>query len=184
MKLFKNRKFAVLITVVVIVLVTLISVNRSLTRLSRDIERMFYDGVYLDSERYTQPGIDSQVTKHADATLGLVTVLKNYPELHDDSEVVLQLRRNLLDAGNIGDKSSAFWKMSGNVNDLVLAASGVDLSDRDMEAVLQYSSTISGAEAFIRGSAYNQTASEQWNEQSSITHVLSLLLPVRAPDMF
>jgi len=174
----------VLITIVVAVLATLIGVNKSLARLSRDIERMFYDGVYLESERYTQPSLDSQIAKHADATLGLATILTNYSELHDGAEEVLQLRRNLLSAESIGDKSLAFWTMSRYVYSLVQAAEDVGLSARDADALSEYSSTISGAEAFIKGAAYNQAASKQWNEQSSIARMLSMVLPVREPEMF
>jgi len=184
MMVLKNRKVAVLITIVVAVLATLFGVNRSLARLSRSIERMFYDGVYLESEKYTQPSLDSQIAKHTDATLGLATILTNYSGLHDDAEFVIALRRELLDAESIGDKSLAFWTMSRYVNSLVQATAEVGLSARDSDAVSQYSSTINGAEAFIRGAAYNQAVSKQWNEQSSIARAIGLLLPVREPEMF
>ena len=184
MKHLKNRKIAVLIAVVVIIAATLFGVGRTLSRLSRDIESMFYGGVYLETGGYTQPSIDSQVRKHADATLGLATILTNYSELHDDAEFVLKLRRELLDAEKIGDKSLAFWKMSSYVYSLTQASSAANLSDRDSDAVSQYSSTINGAETFIRGAAYNQAMSLRWNEQSFITRVISIFIPVREPESF
>ena len=184
MTVLKNRKIAVLITIVVVALTTLISVNRSLMRLSRDIERMFYDGVYLESDGYTQPGIDSQIKKHAEATLGLATTLTNYPELGDRADEVLRSRRELLDAGSISDKSICFWAMSRNVHSLIQAASDISLTERDMEAVSSYSATITGAEEFIKGSAYNQAVLLRWNEQSSIARIICALVPAREPAAF
>ena len=184
MVFLRNRKIAVLIAVVVIILATLFGVGRSLSRLSRDIESMFYDGVYLESEGYTQPGIDSQISKHADATLGLATILTNYTELRDDAEFVLTLRRELLDAESIGDKSLAFWRMSSYVYSLTQAASNVNLTDRDLDAVSQYSSTINGAETFIRGAAYNQAVTLRWNEQSFFARIIGMFVPVREPESF
>jgi len=174
----------VLISVVVMILATLFGVSRSLSRLSRDIERLFYDGVYLEAGGYTQPSIDSQIKKHSDAVLGLSTILTNYSQLHDDAESVLILRRELLGAESIGDKSLAFWAMSRAVYSLTQASSDVNMTDRDLDAVSQYSSTINGAETFIRGAAYNQAVSEQWNKQSFITRVICMITPVREPEMF
>ena len=184
MHALKNRKTAVLIAVVAAILATLFGVDRSLTRLDWEIEAMFYDGVVLESEGYTQPGIALQLDKHTDAALRLATILVNYPELQSSAEKVMESRRRLLASESIGDKSLAFWMMSQDVNNLAQAASDVDLTQRDMEAVLQYSATISGAEAFIRGAAYNRTVSDLWNEQSYITRIISKLLKTREPDTF
>jgi hypothetical protein len=184
MRYLKNRKFAILITVVVAITAVLFGVNRSLTRLTRNIERMFYDGVYIEESKYTQPSIDSQIIKHADAALGLATILKNYPELADDAETVLKLRRELYDAKSISDKSSVFWRMSGAVYSLAQAALETDMPERDSEAVARYSATISGAETFIRNAAYNQKVSELWQETSFFAQAVRRLLPVREPEMF
>ena len=184
MGFLKNRKIAVLIAFVIAVLATLFGVHRSLSFLSGDIERMFYDGVYLDDEGYTQPGIDSQVSRYAAATLDIASVLVLYPVLSDSAEEVMQLRRVLLDAQSIGDKSLAFWTMSRYVNSLIQAAAGVDLSERDMEVVSVHSRTISGAEGFIREAAYNQRVSERWSEQSALARLIGAFTPVREPEMF
>ena len=184
MELLKKRKYAVIITVIVAVLATLIGVNKSLSRLSRDIEGMFYDGVYLESSGYTQPGIDTQIAKHSDAALGLATVLINYPELQNSAEEVLGLRRELLDAVSISEKSLAFGILSQKVNNLIQAAPEVKLTERDIIAVARYSVTIDGAETFITNAAYNEKASELWNERSIFARVLGVILPARAPDMF
>ena len=184
MKLLRNRKIAILITAVVVVVAVLIGVNKSLTRLSRDIEGMFYDGVYLESGGYTQPGIDAALLKHADATLGLTTVLTNYPNLRDGAEEAARLRRELLDAASISEKGIAFRAMSRDVDNLIKAASEVELSERDLTALSQYSSTVFGAETFVKEAAYNERASELWSERSVFTRIIGMVLPARVPEMF
>ena len=180
----KNRKTAVLITVIVIIAATLFGVNRSLDRFTRDTEAMFYDGVYIEGAGYTQPGIAAQIDRYTDATLGLTTVLINYPELHDSAEVVLEQRRAVIGAESISAKGLAFRLLSGNVYSLIKAAGNVDLRQRDIEDVSYFSATIDGAEAFIRDSAYNHTVSKLLNEQIFITRILRRFLPVRDPEMF
>ena len=184
MRLLKNRKIAILITVVVVIAAVLFGVNKSLSHLSRDVESMFYDGVYLESGGYTQPGIDSQLIKHADASLGIATILTNYSELHDSAEEVIKLRRELLSAVSISEKSLAFWRMSRDVYALTQAASEASLTERDMAAIAQYSSTINGVETFIRGAAYNEKVAELWSERSVFARIIGTILPARAPEMF
>ena len=184
MKTFKNRKFAVLITVIVAIIATLFGVYKSTSRLSKDIEAMFYDGVTLSKEGYVQPSIASHLKSHTDAALNMATILVKYPQLKDDADNVMRLRRELLDAESIGNKSETFRKMSASVNSITQAALKADLSERDAAAVNQYASTITGAETAIRNSAYNQTASMRWSEQSSITRLIGILLPVRQPEFF
>ena len=173
-----------MITVIVAIIATLLGVYKSMVRLSGEIEAMFYDGVPLSKEGYLQPGIASHLKSHTDATLNMATILVNYPQLKNDADNVLRLRRELLDAQSIGNKSDAFRKMSSSVYSITQAALKADLSERDTAAVNQYASTITGAETAIRNSAYNQTASMRWMEQSSITRLIGLLLPVRGPEFF
>jgi len=184
MAFFRNRKTAVFITVFVIVAATLFGVNRSLNQFARDTEAMFYDGVYIEGAGYTQPGIAAQIDRYTDATLGLTTLLINYPELHDAAEVVLEQRRVLIGAESIAEKGIAFRLLSGNVYNLAQAAAKADLRQRDIEDVSYYTATIDGAEAFIRDSAYNHTVSKLLNEQIFITRILRRFLPARDPETF
>ena len=184
MTFFKNRKTAILIAVVIAVLSTLLGAGRGLNRLTNKIEAMFYDGVYMESDRYTQPGIAPQLDRYADATIGLATIMISYSDLRDGAEDILTLRRDLIDAESISDKSLAFWMLSRYVYNLIQAASEYELSQRDREAVSQYASTIEGAEEFIRNAAYNEEAARLWSERSFISRLLTPLIPVREPESF
>lgn len=182
MEIFWNRKTAILITIVVTIAATLFGVHRSLTKLSRELELLFYDGVFHDG--YIEPGIESHLESHADASLRLATALLSYPELKDSAENVLERRRFLLDAVSIADKSLAFAGLSSHVYMMTNAAQSVTLTERDSEALSQYASTINGAETAIRKSSYNQTISVKWREQSVITGFLRIFIPVREPEPF
>ena len=182
MENLKNRKTAILITVIVAIAATLFGVHRSLTRLSRELEQMFYDGVYHDG--YVEPGIDSHITNCADSSLRLATVLMANPELSDSAQSVLERRRELLDAESISGKSIAFGRLSSSVKMMSKAAENADLTERDKEALSQSLATINGAEAAIRNSLYNETVSFRWRQQSAISSILRAFLPVKAPEMF
>ncbi|MCL2125988.1 MAG: hypothetical protein FWH33_08390 [Oscillospiraceae bacterium] len=184
MGLFKNRKFALLVTIIVVIAATLISVNKSLVRLSREAEAMFYDGVYLESGGYRQPGLAAQLDKHAEASLGLATILINYPMLHDNAQVVIEWRRSMVESESISGKSNAYRMLSGYVYSLLKAASDIDITDRDQAAIDSYSATIVGAEEFIRASEYNRAASERWDERSNITRLIGRVLSAAPPEMF
>ena len=185
MKLLRNRKIAVSITAIVVILTTLFGVGRSLNALARDIEAMFYDGVYIAADRFTQPGIDAQLRWCASAALGLATITINYPELESHSEEVMRLRRELLAAESIGEKSRAFRFLAPEVYSLAQAALDADLTARDLEAVAHYQRQFADAEAFIRNtSLYNQTVSQRWDERSFIARFIGSFVPVREPEMF
>ena len=173
-----------MITVVVVIAALTIGVYRSMTRLSRELETMFYDGVYLEKDKYTQPGIDSQIKKYSNAALGLATILNNYPVLTDRAEYALSLRQDLLNAVSIRDKSLAFRALSHHVSGLAQAIQNAGLTPRDTEAVMQYFDTINGAETFIKNAAYDQIVSTRWNEQSSFARLICMLIPVKEPDLF
>ena len=184
MKALKNRKIAVLISVVVIVLATLFGVNKSLACMSRDIEQMFYDGVYLKSEGYTQPSLDSQLEKISAAALNLATLLQDHPELTSAAEDVLWARRTLLDAESIRYKGRALLWMDGIFTTLVtLAGRMTDLSEREVDAVAEYAQTFEGASTFVYGTlapSYNSKVDGFYNERSTIAAFVSN----KAPEYF
>ena len=184
MDLFKNRRFAVLITVVVVVLATLFGVNKSLSRLSRDIEVQFYDGVYLESEGYTQPSIDFQLEKMSTAALNLATLLQGHPELTSAAEDLLLARRTLLDAESIRYKGRDLLWMDGIFATLVTLAGRVtDLSEREVDAVAEYAQAFESASIFVYGTlapSYNSKVDGFYNERSTIAALVSN----KAPEYF
>ena len=184
MKLLKDRKAAIVITIIIVVLATLAGVGRSLNRLARDIEAMFYDGVYLEDEGYTQPGINSHLENSANAALGLATIMSNYPELADKAEALLSARRSLIDEASLKGKSSYNQDMGQAFADLLQSAKDVDLAERDVEAAIQHIRTFTNAQASVAASRYHEKVSSFGNETSFIVQSLKLFLPVRTPEVF
>ena len=182
MKVLAERKIAVLVVVVIAVAATLFGVQRSLTRLSRDLERLFYDGVPQDG--YVEPGIDLHLNNYADSALRISMILKGYPELTESADLAISWRRELLDAESISDKSYAFGRLSSTVYMMTQAAEVVDLTPRDEEALSQFLATFNGAEAAIKNSHYSQTVSAEWAKQSVVAKILRTFVSVREPAMF
>ena len=188
MKVLKSRKAAILITVVIAILATLLGVYRTSNKYTRDIEAMFYDGVYLKSEGYTQPGIESHLNNAANAALGLATLMETYPELEFQVEKLKSARRGLLAAETISEKNIAFLEMRERYIDLDNASlnEGLNLgiSERDIIAVSQYDSTFFGALNALSASGYNDEVMEYLNSRSFLTRLLVVFTPAREPEYF
>jgi len=145
---------------------------------------MFFDGVYLESEGYTQPSIDSQLEKMSAAALNLATLLQGRPELTSAAEDVLWARRALLDAESIRYKGRDLLWMDGIFTTLVTLAGRItDLSEREAEAVAEYARTYEGASTFVYGTlapSYNSKVDGFYNELSPIAAMVSN----KAPEYF
>ena len=186
MKILKNRKAAIAITVIVLVLATLFGVQKSLNALARDVESMFYDGVYIEADGYTQPSIQSQLDKCANQALDLATLLKGYPELVGKAEEVLTARRDLLDAQDPDGKSPPFNRMLAGFYDLVRAAQNEKLTEREMAAVSQYNTAFMGAAGLLGTlcGSYGEKVSEYWDGQSIIARMIGSVTGVTGPREF
>ena len=184
MKLLKNRKFAILIAAVAIVFATLLGVRGSLNRLARDVETMFYKGIYLEEDGYTQPGIDSQLLNCAQAALDCATVLEKQPELTGEAGALLSARREFMDAKSIREKQKAYISMQRAFAELTEKAGKVELTQREAEAMTVHTSTFRGAQTAIQNSAYNHKAQTFMDEASIFAHLLRPFLFVRPPQLF
>jgi len=184
MKLLKNRKFVILITVVIVILATMFGVYRTSARYTREIENMFYDGVFLKSEGYVEQSINTHLENCANASLGLATIMENYPELASGAKDLLSSRRDLFAAGSIKEKSVAFSEMRELFIELLENSMLVELSMRDMEAASQYLSTFNGAFIAIASSSYNDRAIEYLDGRSALMRIIGLLVPVKEPELF
>lgn len=189
MKLLKNRKFAVVLTVAIAIIATLFGVHKSLNRLAGDVEALFYNGIYNEKEGYTEPSIDSQLKKQSDAVLGFVTIARNYPQLEAQAEKLRLARAALLDAGSIKDKAAANSQMLSAFNGCTDIIATLDaLSARDKDALDSYSKTFSGAAGVI------DTSKAQYNVEvagfldgrsySNLAHMLRPLAFVTPPEPF
>jgi hypothetical protein len=184
MKVFKNRKFAILITIAIVVLATLLGVRGSLNRLARDTEAMFYNGVYLKEDGYTQPGIDSQLSKRLNSALGFALLMENHPELEGESSGLLSAQRELQNAKSIREKYSANESMQRAFVKLSENAAKMALSSRETEAIEQYTSTFMGAQTLIQNSRYNQQASSFMDNASFLAQLIKPFLFVKSPQIF
>jgi len=188
MKLLKDRKFAILITVIIAVLATLFGVYRTSVRNTRDIEVMFNSGVYLKDEGYTQAGISSHLNNCVNAALGLATIMENYPEYADRSRALELARGELIAAKSIADKSHAYAKMWTRFTELSTAVTSApsysSMPSRDSAAVNEYTKTLNSANWAIVNSRYNNEVFEYLDSRSSLMRAISLITPTQTPDYF
>jgi len=184
MKILKDRRIAILITIIVVVLATLLGVRGSLVRLSRDAERMFYDGVNLKEEGYTQPGIDSQLRNRMNSALGFASLMEKHPELEGAAGALLSARRELLDANSIKGMYSANESMQRAFVELLEKAEKFGLSNKEREDMERYSATFQGAQTAIRNSHYNQRAQSFMGDASILARLMKPFLFVPGPQVF
>ena len=185
MSALKNRKIAILITVVFAVLATLFGVHRSLNRLTRDVEEAFYNDVVVDGQRY--PGVSYYLNERADAALGLGTILEKYPELTGGTGALLSARSELisaLESESIPGAHSANERMQQAFVALIENARKLDLQERDETAVDRFSSSYNGAQAAISGSLYNRKVTSYMDDASFLTHLLMPFVFVKPPLSF
>ncbi len=134
MEALKKRSTAMIIAVIVIIFGTLFGVHRSVGAQTKKIEAMFYNGVFLEEENYTQTSIDSQLNKRETAALGLVTVANHYDALEDKTESLRQVRIALLDAETIPRKYAANEAMQSACEALYGALVVQSLTDSEAAA--------------------------------------------------
>lgn len=184
MSSLKKRPTALLIFVAVIIIGTLFGVHRSVNKETAKIEAQFSEGVYLKDEKYTQPGIQSQLDKRADAALGLLTVANKYAFLEDVAQQLRMAREELLDADMIGEKYTANEKLEVAYKQLyeTLVAHGDDVP----ASVDSYISTLGGAQGVIEKSGYNQTVDDYRNKTLNAfpVNILKNLAFVNYPAYF
>ena len=184
MKLLGKRSIAILITVVVVIASTLLGVYNTSGRYARQIEKMFYDGVFLSDQGFTQPGINTHLENGANAALGLATLLEKHPELSKSTETLLSARRELMSADGVAQKEQAANKMRDGFIDLLDAARDADLSERDKDAATQFYSVFNGALIAISNSRYNDVVGDHLNSQCALMHLAGNFVSAKQPHSF
>ena len=184
MKLLGRRSIAILITVVVVIVATLLGVYSTTGRYTREVEALFYDGIYLEDQGFTQRGINSHLENSANAALGLATLLESYPELSGYAESLLTARRDLMAAGSISAKEQAALEMRDGFINLLETARDVDLIERDKEAAAKFYSTFNGALIAISDSRYNDAVSAHINAQNAVLRLIGYFISADQPAFF
>jgi len=182
MKLLKNRKIAILITIVVAIVATLLGVRGSLNRLAGNVNDMFFNDVVIGGQTY--PSVNSFLSSRENSALGLATLLERYNGLQSEAESLLSARRSLVGTNNIAEKNTANEAMQKAFTSLVKKAETLDLPDRDRNAMETYAASFSGAQTAISGSMYNKKVATFWDDVSFIAWCLRPLLFIRTPQVF
>ncbi|MCL2365916.1 MAG: hypothetical protein FWC75_02590 [Oscillospiraceae bacterium] len=183
MKLLKKRSIAILIVAIVVIAATLVGVYSSAHRVSREAERLFFDGLVLEDGR-PQASISRGLHNSADAALSLATLMRSYPELENSANMLLSTQQELMSAGSISEKASAATVMREAFFALETAAEQVNLSERDEEALMQFSASFSGAMTAIGNAQYNAFAEARLSEQNALLRQMSRFLGARTPELF
>lgn len=189
MSTLKKRSSAIIVALVVIILGTLFGVHRSIGSETAKIETLFYKGVYLKDEKYTQPSIQSLLDERSTAALGLVTIGMKYSEdqnIQMLTDSLREARLQLLDAKTIWLKFAANEKLQGRYKTLYTALEQFSLDDNALSALQNYASTLDGAQGVIQKSDYNRMVSEFRNNVLGDfpVNILKNLAFVKYPEYF
>jgi hypothetical protein len=135
MTVLKKRPMAIFITVVIAIAAVIFGVNRSVNRVIAEVERGFYDG-FINNQGFREPSISAQFDTIINASLNIITVLTNYPELGGQVDTLRTHRREFLDARDIDEQMMIMsTRLQPSAHGLILAARDVDLSERDIDVV-------------------------------------------------
>lgn len=184
MTILKKRWFALLLTVIIIILSTAFSVHRTLGAACQEVSDGFFTGVSVDG--YAHKSINSQLEKRSDAANGLVSVLANYTGLEAVTITLRDARNALLDADDIKKKFEANIELQKAFEYAAAAVADSGLTDRELAAVSEYADTFSGAQNVIDNSGYNESVREFQRNTLNVfpTDIISALLGVKSPELF
>jgi len=183
MKALKNRKIAVLITVIVAILATMFGVGRSLNKLARDVEATFYSGFTLENGQ-PQNGINHHLEILVQSALDCAALLAGNSELSGEAESLLSARSGLLDSKSISEKYSAYQTLYSMSATLIDKALLMELSEREKAAVSQFSNDFKGTTAAIFSNQYNIKALNFMDDASIFAHLLRPFVFVTPPETF
>lgn len=188
MEILKKRSMAWLVAIVIIIAGTLFGVHRSVDRETAKIEAQFYDGVYIESENYTEPSIQQHLDRRLTAALGMITIAAKYEdsEISKLADALRQSRLELISAQSIASKYVANQKLEEAYRALQALLLKSDMTDSVKTALDSYARTLSGAQKTILGSRYNALAGDFGDELTSSfpVNVFRLLGIVNAPELF
>jgi len=184
MKLLKNRKIAILITVVLVVAATLFAVGRSLNRLAREVEAMFSDGVYLEDEGNPQLGIEAHLNNRLNSAQNFAVLMEVFPEAENEAQALWSASKTLLLAESISDKFVANEALQQAFTELLAVADKMEFSGRDKTDIADDSSSFYGAQTAILGSRYNYMAETFMKDASFFAHLLRPFAFVSPPQRF
>jgi hypothetical protein len=185
MSFLKKKPIALLLTVLVVVVSTLLSVHMKLGSKCQSISDGFYDGVEFNG--YKQKSLDSHLKNVAAYADGLVTIARNYELDTDDVEdasdaLKLALRYSRGDASYIYFEYQELMKAVASLQDHL---SRTELSERDADGVAQYTSSLIGAQSAMESAGYNESVREFLRSYDRFpSDILGRLAGVQWPEYF
>ena len=182
MNTLKDRKLAILITIMIVIVATALGVYKTSYSYTKKIESGFYNDA-MSGGRATC--INSYLDNCASYAKGLATMMAKYPALADKSEALMLAQRELLDAATITLKESANARMVECFKALSSAAAGSVLTDeRDAEALAGYSSDFYNAQRLIGQSGYNDTVTAYLDGRSPFMKIFDASIKMKTPAYF
>ena len=171
MEVLKKRSTAAFVLAAVIVVFTVLGINLSAGRVAEKTEKMFYEGVYLKDEGYTEKSIQSQLENRIKAAMGLITLTSDDAALSDETAALRDAREALYNAESIGEKFEANERLEVAYKAL---SDAMPAEIAESDAAKSYLSTMSGAQSVIERSAYNAEA-----EKAAKSVLGGVLMPLR-----
>lgn len=127
MNFLKNKTFAIVIMILMIISSILIGSHRSLTSLSNDASNVFVNGVNGDGM-----GIQNDLNQRFELAGNLVKIADNYIDMNNVIfKTMSDTRSNLTNAKTPKEKYSANIKLTDAVNELYTLLGKENLSDKD-----------------------------------------------------
>lgn len=179
----QKRSTAATIALIVILAATFLGMVRSANAAAAKVEKLFFTGVYLKTDKYTEPSIQQQLDKRAEAALGLLTVANNEDFLKADAGLLREAREAVLEADTIAEKYAANEKLEKAWRQLYenLVVHADDVPD----SVESYAATLSGAQGAIEKSHYNDAAGQFDAEMSAFPiGLIRMIGLIDMPDAF
>ncbi len=187
MEALKRKPVALLLTAVVVVLSTLLSVNRTLGERCQEVTDGFYQGVVADG--YRQSSISSHLQMRLDLSNSIAAVTSAYEALSGQTEAFRQAREQLLAAVSSADIDAQYRKNAAlreAAKALREAAEDVTFSERDRKILDTCWRDFDGAQAAIDKSGYNDAVREFYRSTLNVfpTRFLAEVSGVKLPELY
>lgn len=154
---------ALIVLLAVILLFSLLGVNRSVAAQSRRVRRSFTEGVYLETEGYTSSSLYSHLKSITDDVTGVCAVTSGMDPLETEREALQNAKRALTDALQAEDiplAAESYSALCHAADEMENALSSLPLSERDTESLDAYFDGIHGAQAAVAANPYNALVSD------------------------
>ena len=186
MSVLRNRRTAVIITVILCVLALLIGVRRSVGKQAADILEQFETGVRSASAGYTLPSVSAQLDARSNASLGLISLANQFGDLSEKSDAVRKAREALLDAGSVSAQSAANAALASACDELIPLLEQKITDPDKVSALKDYSGVMSNTARLIETSGYNELVRDFRSNVVGLfpVNVLYRIAGVTVPDYF